>query len=302
MATRERALSTPAVAQAEPATRPSARVASIRRRRMVEVSIIRLVLIVICLATLFPTLYVVLYSLKASPSLYSPTLIPTDLTLNNYRHLLDGSFPRWVANSLIYGLSAGVLQVFFASLAGYAFSRMRFRGRRYGILILLIIQMLPVNMAIVAYFRFATELNLYNTRTALILLFGLGGSALAVWLMKNFMDSIPKDLDEAAYLDGAGHWRTFWSVIFPLVQPMLVAQFIFGFIGVYSEYIVTTVLLSDPKRYPLGVGVRTFSEQFNTNWTLFCAAAVMGSVPILIVFFLAQRFLVEGLTRGAVKG
>ena len=301
MATQEGALSTPAT-QAAPAARTSVRAASIKRQRLIELSIIRVVLVIICLASLFPTIYVVLYSLKASPSLYSPTLIPTDLTLHNYVDILDGSFPRWVGNSLIYGLSAGVLQVFFATLAGYAFSRMRFHGRRYGILILLIIQMLPVNMAIAAYFRFAVELNLYDTRTALILLFGLGGSALAVWLMKNFMDSIPKDLDEAAYIDGANHWKAFWTVVFPLVQPMLVAQFIFAFIGVYNEYIITTILLADPDKYPLGVGVRTFSTQFNTNWTLFCAAAVLGSIPILFIFFLAQRFLVEGLTRGAVKG
>lgn len=98
------------------------------------------------------------------------------------------------------------------------------------------------------------------------------------------------------------HRTTFWRVIFPLAQPMLVAQFIFGFIGVYNEYILTSLLIFNPDLYPLGVGVRTFSTAFSTSWTLFCAAAVLGSIPILIVFFLAQRFLVEGLTRGAVKG
>ena len=102
----------------------------------------------------------------------------------------------------------------------------------------------------------------------MVLIFGLGGSALAVWLMKNFIDSIPRDLDEAAYLDGASQWRTFWNIIFPLVQPMLVAQFIFGFIGVYNEYILNSALLADPNKYPLGVGVRTLSTQYNTQWTL----------------------------------
>ena len=121
-------------------------------------------------------------------------------------------------------------------------------------------------------------------------------------LMKNFMDSIPKELDEAASIDGATNWQIFWRILFPLLQPMLVAQFIFGFIGIYNEYIVTTVFLSDSKLYPLGVGVRLFSTQFATNWTQFCAAAVLGSIPIMIVFFLAQRFLVEGLTKGALKG
>jgi arabinogalactan oligomer/maltooligosaccharide transport system permease protein len=252
---------------------------------------------------MFPVVYVLLFSIKGGgSSLYSDTLIPESITFENYTRLMDGNFPRWIMNSLILGLSSGVLTVIFATFAGYAFSRMRFPGRRYGILTLLVIQMLPVNMAAVAYYRMLQLVDLTNTRIGLVLIFGFGGSALAVWLMKNFIDSIPRDLDEASYLDGASHWTTFWKIIFPLAQPMLVAQFIFGFIGVYNEYILTSILIFDPSLYPLGVGVRTFSTAVATSWTLFCAAAVLGSIPILIIFFLAQRLLVEGLTRGAVKG
>jgi arabinogalactan oligomer / maltooligosaccharide transport system permease protein len=276
---------------------------SARARQSVEVWLIRLVIWAILLLVLFPVFYVVIYSLKGGgAALYSQTIIPEVLTLDNYRDLLDGSFPRWVRNSLIFGIASGFLTVLFAAFAGFAFSRMRFPGRRYGILALLVIQMLPMTMAIVAYYRMLQLTNLLNTRTGIILIFGLGGSALAVWLMKNFIDSIPRDLDEAAYIDGASHWKAFWQIIFPLVQPMLVAQFIFGFIGVYNEYLLTSILIADPNLYPLGVGVRTFSTQFATAWTQFCAAAVLGSIPILIIFFLAQRLLVEGLTRGAIKG
>jgi arabinogalactan oligomer/maltooligosaccharide transport system permease protein len=276
---------------------------SARFRQGIEVWLIRLVIWAVLALALFPVVYVVLYSFKGGGSaLFSNTFVPAVLTLDNYRDLLDGSFRRWVLNSLILGLASGVLTVLFATFAGYAFSRMRFPGRRYGILVLLVIQMLPMTMAIVAYYRMLSLVNLNNTQLGIILIFGFGGSALAVWLMKNFIDSIPKDLDEAAYIDGATHWGVFWRIIFPLVQPMLVAQFIFGFIGVYNEYVLTSVLIADPDLYPLGVGVRTFSTAVSTAWTQFCAAAVMGSVPILIVFFLAQRFLVEGLTRGAVKG
>ena len=276
---------------------------STKTRRHVEAWMIRMLLWVIIVVMLFPVLYVVLYSLKGGgPSLYSPTLIPEVITLDNYSRLMRGSFPTWVLNSFIYGLVSGIIVVFFSTLAGYAFSRMRFKGRRYGILVLLLIQSLPVTLALVAYFRMLDLVNLYNTRLGIILIFGFGGSALAVWLMRNFMESIPKDLDEAAFLDGASQWRVFWNIMFPLIQPMLVAQFIFSFIGVYNDYILMSVLLSSPENYPLGVGVRTFSTQFNTQWTLFCAAAVLGSIPILIIFFLAQRLLVEGLTKGAIKG
>jgi arabinogalactan oligomer/maltooligosaccharide transport system permease protein len=277
---------------------------SYRAQQALEVWTIRVVMVLVTLASLFPSIYVVLYSFKGGgSSLFSSTFIPKKLTLDNYTKLLSGNFPYWVRNSLIIGLFAGAIAVLLASFAGYAFSRMRFRGRTYGILGLLIIQMLPTGLvALPALFRIYQTVGLLNSLFGLILFFGVGGSALSVWLMKNFMDSIPKELEEAAQIDGASHWQNFWKVLFPLIQPMLVAQFIFGFIGVYNEYIVTTVLLSDPKKYPLGVGVRTLSTAFSTNWTTFCAAAVLGSVPILIVFFMAQRFLVEGLTKGALKG
>jgi arabinogalactan oligomer/maltooligosaccharide transport system permease protein len=287
---------------AAPAARASI-AQSYRFRQALGLWAIRIVLIVACLVSLFPTIYVVMYSLKGGGnSLYSPTLIPQQLTLANYQKLLGSQFPLWVRNSLILGGASAALSVMLATFAGYAFSRLNFVGRRYGILILLIIQMLPTVGSMVAIFRAFQVVGLLNSLLGLILLFGFGGSALAVWLMKNFLYSIPKELDEAASIDGATNWQTFWRILFPLLQPMLVAQFIFGFIGIYNEYIVTTVFLSDSKLYPLGVGVRTFSTQFATNWTQFCAAAVLGSIPIMIVFFLAQRFLVEGLTKGALKG
>jgi arabinogalactan oligomer/maltooligosaccharide transport system permease protein len=291
------------VAEARPAARTASFTSSRRTRQTIEVWLIRIVILTVIAVSLFPVVYVVLYSLKGGgPSLYSKTFIPDTLTLDNYRNLLDGNFPTWVKNSLIIGISSAVITTLFATFAAYAFSRMRFPGRRYGILTLLVIQLLPVNLALVAYFRMLQLVGLLNSRIGMVLIFGLGGSALAVWLMKNFIDSIPKDLDEAAYLDGASHWKTFWQIVFPLAQPMLVAQFILAFIGLYNEYILTSVLLQDPAKYPLGVGVRTFSREFNTQWTLFCAAAVLGSIPILIIFFIAQRLLVEGLTKGAVKG
>jgi arabinogalactan oligomer/maltooligosaccharide transport system permease protein len=291
------------VAEARPAARSTSFRSSRRTRQAIEVWIIRIVILAVLAVMLFPVVYVVLYSLKGGgPSLYSKTFIPEKLTLDNYRDLLDGNFPTWVKNSLIIGLSSAVITTLFATFAAYAFSRMRFPGRRYGILILLVIQLLPINLALVAYFRMLQLVGLLNSRIGMVLIFGLGGSALAVWLMKNFIDSIPKDLDEAAYLDGASQWKTFWQIIFPLAQPMLAAQFILTFIGIYNEYILTSVLLSDSAKYPLGVGVRTFSREFNSQWTLFCAAAVLGSIPILIIFFVAQRLLVEGLTKGAVKG
>lgn len=147
------------------APRTASVLSSARFRRNLEVWLVRLVLIVIIVAALFPVAYVVLSSIKGgSQSLFSASLIPESVTFGNYRRLIEGGrFPRWVLNSLVLGIASGFLQVFFATLAGYAFSRMRFKGRRYGILLLLIIQMLPVNMALVAYFYILRQINLYDS-------------------------------------------------------------------------------------------------------------------------------------------
>ena len=274
---------------------------SYRTRKQMEVWIIRVIIIAIVLVTFFPTFYVILTSFKAGESLLAQSILPESYTLENYTKLFAGSLPTWIKNSLILGLIGSTISTIIATLAGYAFSRFRFPGRRYGILILLLIGMLPTTMSIVFLYGVFAQLGILDNLVWLGILFGASGG-LAVWLMKNYMDTIPKDLDEAAFVDGATHWQLFTKVVFPLITPMLVAQFILSFIGIYNEYQTATIFLSKPDLYPLGVGVRGFLSGYRTNWTAFCAAAVVGSVPIFIVFLLAQKFLVEGMTKGAVKG
>jgi arabinogalactan oligomer / maltooligosaccharide transport system permease protein len=273
-----------------------------RTQRTLEVWVVRLIVIAVTLATFFPTFYVLLTSFKQGESLLAQSIFPTSYTLDNYLNLFrTGSLQKWILNSLILGLIGATISTVIAALAGFAFSRFQFPGRKYGILMLLLIGMLPATMSIIALFNAYARLGLLNNLIWLAVLFGASGG-LAVWLMKNYMDTVPKDLDEAAYVDGATHWQLFTKVVFPLIQPILVAQFILSFIGIYNEYATATIFLSDPNLYPLGVGVRGFLSGYRTNWTAFCAAAVIGSLPIVIMFLFAQRFLVEGMTRGAVKG
>ena len=287
---------------ATPTTRATPRsTQSYRTRKQMEVWIIRVIIIAIVLVTFFPTFYVILTSFKAGESLLAQSILPESYTLENYTKLFAGALPTWIKNSLILGLIGSTISTIIATLAGYAFSRFRFPGRRYGILILLLIGMLPTTMSIVFLYGVFAQLGLLDNLVWLGVLFGASGG-LAVWLMKNYMDTIPKDLDEAAFVDGATHWQLFTKVVFPLITPMLVAQFILAFIGIYNEYQTATIFLSKPDLYPLGVGVRGFLSGYRTNWTAFCAAAVVGSVPIFAVFLLAQKFLVEGMTKGAVKG
>lgn len=287
-----------------PPVQSSARTAPRSRVLPIGLWVTRLVLLLATSASLIPTLYILSISFKGGESLFADSLLPQVLTTANYTRLLSGSdFLLWVRNSLILGGGSGALSLVSATFAGYAFSRFHFRGRRHGILLLLVVQMLPTTVSIVAIFRMLILIGLTNTLEGLILVFGLSTGALSVWLLKNYLDSVPRELDESAQVDGANHWQVFWFVLFPLIQPMLVAQFILQFIGVYNEYLTATILLSRPSLYPLGVGLRFYvSGAFETNWTAFCAASVLGSIPILVIFFAAQRLLVEGLTRGALKG
>lgn len=276
---------------------------SISARRRITVWSVRVAIILITLLSLFPTIYVILISFKAGESLYTSSIIPDSYTLDNYEKLLTKTkFFSWVRASLLIGISSSVLSVAISTLGGYAISRFRFPGRKNAILTMLIISFLPNTVNIVAIYRMYQQLGLLNKLQGLILLFGVGGGALAVWLLKNYMDSIPKELDEAAAIDGAGHFSIFWRVIFPLIQPMLVAQFIFVFIGVYNDFITAAIFLNNDNLYPIGVGTKFFLQDFKANWTTFSAAATLGSLPILAIFFAAQRLLVEGLTKGALKG
>lgn len=269
-----------------------------------SVWVARALAIAATLLSLLPSLYVLAVSFKAGEAFYTSSLIPRQFTLDNYRRLLaTTAFGTWAKNSLTYSILGAAMSTFIATLAGYAFSRLRFRARRYGILVLLLVGMLPTSLSIVAIYRILLTLGLLNTRQGLVLYYGLGGSAVGVWLLKNYMDSIPRELDESAHVDGATPWQVFWRITFPLAQPMVIAQFIFSFIGIFNDYMAPSLYLSSPELYPLGVGLKLYvSGQYQVNWTAFAAASVLTSLPILVIFFLAQRLVVEGLTRGAVKG
>ena len=300
---------------------------SLRARQDIGTWLSRLLIIFIVLLTLIPTVYVTMISFKAGDSYYSDSLIPSQFTLDHYTKYLFGSvtddpkntpalnaslqssaakvsdrFKHWVLNSAVLGFTSAVLSVLFQTLGAYAFSRFRFRGRKYGILLLLLLGLLPQTATLIAIYRMFQVAQLLNTLHGLILFFSFSG-ALGVWLLKNYMDSIPKELDEAATVDGASPFRIFYGIVVPLIQPMLVAQFIMTFIGVYNEYAFSSIFISSEELKPLGVAAREqLGNQFSKSWTDFAALAVLGSIPILVFFLAAQRLISEGLTKGALKG
>jgi arabinogalactan oligomer/maltooligosaccharide transport system permease protein len=264
----------------------------------------RAIILVCIVLALAPAYWVVTAYFQAGSAFFSSTLLPEHLTLENYQALFSQSdFRLWVRNSLILCLSVSTLSTIAAALAGYAFSRLRFWGRRYGLMSWLVAGMFPTMVALPAYYTLLLKLGLLNTFFGLMLILVGGSIPFYTWLLKGYLDQLPRELDESATVDGATTFQALWFIVLPLATPMLVVIFLFAFISVYSEYIISSLVLSSPDLYTLPLGLRGFVyNQFSTHWTQFSAAAVLGSIPLMILFLLTQRYLVAGLTRGAVKG
>ncbi len=262
---------------------------------------------------LSPAFFVVIAALRKEGSLVSTELIPSwnEITKNNFIQLLtDTPFLTWMKNTLIVASLSTITAVVVTTLAGYAFSRFRFRGRKNGLLFMILLQMFPAAMSMVAIFRMLQTVGPWtggliglNSLFGLALVYIGGGIPFNSWIIKGYVDALPQELEESAYLDGATPWQTFSQIILPLMGPVLATVAVFNFIGPYSDFIFPSVLLSVEDQYTLAIGMQGFiSGNFSANWTLFAAAAVLGSLPILVLFLSLQRFLVQGLTQGAVKG
>lgn len=292
--------------QARTAARPLRRVALSRRKlrsgELLYLWVSRAILWAAVAISVFPSLWVVTASLQPGDTFFSDSLVPRGFTLENYRQVLFRErFPLWLRNSLVLATGVAVLQASMTAAAAYAFSRLRFWGRRYGLMVLLLLQMFPQFMSLAALFALAVKLRIMDSLPGLILLMS-GASAFHIWLLKSYIDSLPRELDEAAMVDGAGRWQVFSRVILPLTRPMLVVMFLFSFMGVYAEYILSSALIKSPQSYTVVLGLQRFIQnQFATRWTLFSAAAILASVPLVILWILLQRYVEAGLARGAVK-
>jgi len=270
------------------------------------------VLMILLVAVLFPAFWVFITSLNAANVFQSGGSIwPKRFTLDHYIYLFrETDFLLWIKNSFIVCTTSTLIALFLTTTAGYAFSRFQFIGRKMGLAGMIIAQMFPGMMAMVAFFKILNWLGIItegaiglNTLSGLILIYAGGGIPFNTWILKGYIDSIPREIEESAYIDGATPWQTFVQVVLPLLWPILTVVGIFSFILPYTDFLLPVIILQDPKKYTLAVGMRAFiAGQFNKNWPAFAASATLGALPILIIFLLLQRFLVEGLTKGALKG
>ncbi len=263
----------------------------------------RIVLIVFVLIVLIPMWFVLEASVNPLNSYVTFSFWPDHASLVNYIQVFkDGQWLIWVKNTVIVAMSIGLIQVFITALSAFAFSKMRFWGRKYGLMTLIILQMFPNFLAIAAYYSALSKFNLIDTMGGYILVM-IGGSAFNIWLLKGYFDSVPKELEEAAIIDGANSWYRFTRILLPLAKPMLVVIFLFTIVGTFSDYIMAGMVFETPSQYTLAVGMYgLISGQFGQNWGLFSAEALMSAVPLALIFGLGQKFIASGLVAGAVKG
>jgi arabinogalactan oligomer/maltooligosaccharide transport system permease protein len=272
------------------------------------------------LFALFPVVYIVSASFNETPTLTGSRLIPRHVTLDNFRQLfsteVSGSsnyaaahYLRWLLNSLIVAGTAAVLSVLLGAFAAYAFSRFRFRGRRMGMVALLLIQMFPQLTLVVALYLIVLKtgevfgvLGL-NQLTAVIVVYLGGAMGVNTWLMKGFFDTIPKELDESARVDGATPAQVFWGVILPLATPVLAVIGLISFVFAINEFAIASALLQTTEKFTLGVGMQSYIDQkYSEHWGPFAAGVLLTSVPVVLLFIFLQRYIIGGLTQGSVKG
>ncbi|RNF33568.1 carbohydrate ABC transporter permease [Paracoccus methylarcula] len=230
-------------------------------------------------------------------------LWPSAMTLDNFRRVLTQTdFLSYFTNSLIVSLSTAAVTTMIAAAAGYAFSRFHFRGKPVIIAVMLVTQMFPLLMIIAPIYSIIAKLGLLNSLSSLIIVYTAFNIPFATFLMQSFFDGIPGDLEEAAMIDGCSRFQALRKVIFPLTLPGLGATLGFVFTAAWSELLFALMLISSNDTMTFPVGLLTFVSKFSVDWGQMMAAGVMALVPSCLFFLFIQRYLVQGLTSGAVKG
>ena len=229
-------------------------------------------------------------------------LIPDDWTFDSYKALFtEQPFLRWLGNSILVSSAVTITGVALASIGGYAFSRFQFVGRGSMLIAILTTQMFPATMLLLPLYILIAKLGLINTFAGLCVFYVSTALPFCIWQMKGFYDTIPASLEEAARIDGCTQWEAFYKVILPLAAPGLVITALFSFMTAWSEYIVAAQVLQDREMFTLPLGIKGFQSSLSTQWGLYAAAAILVSIPVVAVFLVLSRYLISGMTLGAVK-
>ncbi|WP_404408664.1 sugar ABC transporter permease [Jeotgalibacillus malaysiensis] len=271
-----------------------------------EVGLIYLFLAFMAVVIGYPLLWTVGMSLNPGTSLYSAQLIPDNWSLVHYKWLFtdpSSDYLLWYKNSVIVAIANAFFSVVLTSFVAYAFSRYKFTGRKYGLYAFLLLQMFPVIMGMVAIYVMLNMVGLLDSLVGLTLIYIGGQIPFNAWLVKGYFDTIPKELDEAARIDGAGHLGVFFKIMLPLAKPILGVVALFNFMAPFVDFLLPRIILRNPDNFTLALGLFNFiSNQFDNNFTRFAAGSILIAVPIALVYLLSQRYLISGLTAGGTKG
>ena len=284
---------------------------SFHKRRWARKAGLNVLGLLVALITLFPILWMISTAFKPATEWYSltPHPLPDHPTLGNFRTVFDGSLTNglsyWVflKNSLFVTVTSVVASAFIALLAAIAVARFRFRFRATYLIMLLIVQMLPQQALVITLFLDYRKWDLLDSLVGLILVYTTFSLPLTIWMLRNFVAAVPRQLEEAAAIDGAGPYRSFWRILLPLVAPGLIATSIFAFVFAYNEFIFAlTFLGADTAKYTLPLYVQYFYGRTGAQWGPIMAASTLFTIPVMVFFLLVQRRLASGLVAGAVKG
>lgn len=286
-------------------------------RKRFSVGIRLVIALILIFFAIFPVIWIISASFDTTQSLATQTLIPRSAGWDNYKALFglvpnykfgELVYQKWLFNSVKIATISTVLSLGITTMAAYAFSRMRFAGRVTMLKGLLLIQVFPNLLALVAIYVLVFQIGTIipavglNTHTGLIMVYMGGSMGMNIWLMKGFLDTIPRAIDESGMVDGATHFQIFWNLLLPLLRPILTVIGILSFIGVYGDFVLARILLNDVNKYTLMVGLQIFTAgQFDQKWGVFAAGALIGALPIMIVYLALQDQIAGGLTAGAVK-
>lgn len=278
----------------------------IKLKNTIRLTLSYILLVIIAICCIYPAAWVVLASFRPGKSLYSKTFIPEVFTLDHYRELFTSKtfmFGTWYMNTLKIAVLSMLIGTLLVLLTSYAVSRFRFKGRKNALSTILVLGMFPGFMSMIALYILLNSLDLLNTHMALVIVYAAGAPLGGTLIMKGFLDTIPRSLDEAAKIDGATNFAIFRKIILPLSKPMITYMGLTLFVGPWVDFIFARLVLRTKENWTLAVGLWDLvNSQQDSNFTLFAAASVLIALPITILFVFLQRMLVDGMTAGASKG
>jgi arabinogalactan oligomer/maltooligosaccharide transport system permease protein len=270
---------------------------------MLERLAVNLALLCACGVTLLPLLWVVDLALTPGKTLSaSLTPDPSRWSLENFRALATPLVFRQLANSIVVSAATTVVALAVACSAAYAFSRFDFPGRRSGLRLFLVSQMFPSVVSAVPIYLILDALGLVDSLGGLVLVYASTAVPFSIWMLKGYFDQVPRELEEAALLDGASRWTVFTRIALPLARPGIAVTALFAFMSAWNEFILAATFLSHEERYTLPVVLQRYVGEYGAQWGLFAAGSLVVSIPVVILFYALQRSLVQGLATGGVKG